>query len=80
MILILSVSSLSQQLFLNIYVDDTSANKALVVGNVDDVFGLPFLNASDQIHRITASFIVLRFSPEERRFRLEIELPGQRPF
>ena len=36
MIFILSSSCLAGQLFLNIYVDDTSANKALVVGNVDD--------------------------------------------
>ena len=51
LILILSFSGQAQQLFLNVYVDDTSANKALVVGNVDDVSGLPFLNASDQIHQ-----------------------------
>ena len=51
MILILSSSGQAQQLFLNVYVDDTSANKALVVGNVDDVSGLSFLNASDQIHQ-----------------------------
>ena len=51
LILILSFSGQAQQLFLNVYVDDTSANKALVVGNVDDVLGLPFLNASDQIHQ-----------------------------
>jgi hypothetical protein len=51
MILILSSSCLAGQLFLNIYVDDTSANKALVVGNVDDPSGLPFLNTSDQIHQ-----------------------------
>ena len=51
MIIILSVSGQAQQLFLNVYVDDTSANKALVVGNVDDLTGLPFLNASDQIHQ-----------------------------
>ncbi len=51
MIIILSFSGQAQQLFLNVYVDDTSANKALVVGNVDDISGLPFLNASDQIHQ-----------------------------
>ncbi len=51
LILFISFSGQAQQLFLNVYVDDTSANKALVVGNVDDVFGLPFLNASDQIHQ-----------------------------
>lgn len=51
MILILSFSGQAQQLFLNVYVDDTSANKALVVGNVDNVLGLPFLNASNQIHQ-----------------------------
>jgi hypothetical protein len=51
MMLILSSSGQAQQLFLNVYVDDTSANKALVVGNIDDLTGLPFLNASDQIHQ-----------------------------
>lgn len=50
MILILSSSGQAGQLFLNVYVDDTLANKALVVGNVDDLSGLPFLNKSDQIH------------------------------
>lgn len=50
MVLILSSSGLAGQLFLNVYVDDTRANKALVVGNVDDLSCLPFLNTSDQIH------------------------------
>lgn len=50
-IIVLSSNGLAGQLFLNVYVDDTSANKALVVGNVDDPSGLLFLNTSDQIHR-----------------------------
>lgn len=50
MIFILSSSGQARQLFLNVYVDDTSANKALVVGNVDDLSGLPFQNTSGQIH------------------------------
>jgi hypothetical protein len=50
-IIVLSSNGLAGQLFLNVYVDDTIANKALVVGNVDDPSGLPFLNTSDQIHR-----------------------------
>ena len=50
MILILSSSGLAGQLFLNVYVDDTSANKALIVGNVDDISCLLFLNTSGQIH------------------------------
>ncbi|MDD1751250.1 MAG: hypothetical protein LUO89_15410 [Methanothrix sp.] len=37
------------QLFLNVYVDDTPG-KALVVGNVDDITGLSFLNTSDKIY------------------------------
>ncbi len=40
----------SGQLFLNVYVDDTSSGKALVVGNVDDISGLAFLSASDKIY------------------------------
>ena len=51
MFLFLSFSCQAQQLFLNVYVDDTSSNRALVVGNVDHISGLPFLNASDQIHQ-----------------------------
>ncbi len=50
MILVLLSSGQARQLFLNVYVDDTSSNKALVVGNVDDISCLPFLKASDQIH------------------------------
>ncbi|MCK9567268.1 MAG: hypothetical protein WA137_11120 [Methanothrix sp.] len=37
------------QLFLNVYVDGTPG-KALVVGNVDDISGLAFLNTSDKIY------------------------------
>lgn len=38
------------QLFLNVYVDDTASEKALVVGNVEDISGLAFLNASEKIY------------------------------
>lgn len=38
------------QIFLNVYVDDTPSGKALVVGNVDDISGLAFLNDSDKIY------------------------------
>lgn len=48
MILILSSTGRARQLFLNVYVDDTSANKALVVGNVDDLTCLLFLNMDVQ--------------------------------
>ncbi|MDM7940738.1 MAG: hypothetical protein QUS07_10430 [Methanothrix sp.] len=37
-----------KQLFLNVYVDDTSNKKTLIVGNVDDVSGLPFMNSSSE--------------------------------
>ncbi len=40
----------ARQLFLNIYVTDTNMKKALVVGDVDDPEGLPFLNSSDHIY------------------------------
>ena len=39
----------SGQLFLNVYVDGTPG-KALVVGNVDDISGLAFLNTTDKIY------------------------------
>jgi hypothetical protein len=39
----------SGQLFLNVYVDGTPG-KALVVGNVDDISGLAFLDTSDKIY------------------------------
>jgi hypothetical protein len=39
-----------RQIFLNVYVDDTASGKALVVGNVDDISGLAFLNDSDKIY------------------------------
>ena len=38
------------QLFLNVYVDDTASKKALVVGSVDSISGLTFLNASEKIY------------------------------
>jgi hypothetical protein len=40
----------SGQLFLNVYVDGTPG-KALVVGNVDDISGLAFLNTADKIYK-----------------------------
>jgi hypothetical protein len=39
-----------RQLFLNVYVDDITSEKALVVGNVDDISGLAFLNDSEKIY------------------------------
>ena len=39
----------SGQLFLNVYVDGTPG-KALVVGNVDDISGLAFLNTANKIY------------------------------
>ena len=49
--LLLSPAALGQgrQLFLNVYVDGTPG-KALVVGNVDDISGLAFLNDSEKIY------------------------------
>jgi hypothetical protein len=44
-----AASGESRQLFLNVYVDGTPG-KALVVGNVDDISGLAFLNTSDKIY------------------------------
>ena len=44
-----AASGESGQLFLNVYVDGTPG-KALVVGNVDDITGLAFLNTSDKIY------------------------------
>jgi hypothetical protein len=52
MILVLLSSGRARQLFLNVYVDDTSSNKTLIVGNVDDLSGLPFLKVSDLTSRI----------------------------
>jgi hypothetical protein len=51
LLLLFALSSLGEgrQLFLNVYVDDTPG-KALVVGNVDDISGLAFLNSSDKIY------------------------------
>jgi len=37
-----------QTAILNVYVDDTSNKKTLIVGNVDDVSGLPFMNSSSE--------------------------------
>ncbi|VVB70134.1 Uncharacterised protein [uncultured archaeon] len=45
-----AASGQSGQLFLNVYVDDSSARKALVVGNMDDPSGLAFLNSSEHIY------------------------------
>lgn len=54
LILVVALSALSaveaRDLFLNIYVDDTRSGTALVVGNVDDPSGLPFLNSSQHIY------------------------------
>jgi hypothetical protein len=51
LLLLFTSTALGQggQLFLNVYVDG-SPGKALVVGNVDDVSGLAFLNTSDKIY------------------------------
>ncbi len=51
LLLLLSPAALSQggQLFLNVYVDGTPG-KALVVGNVDDISGLTFLNTPGKIY------------------------------
>lgn len=50
MLLIICSASMGEgkQLFLNVYVDDTSEKKALIVGNVDDISGLPFMNSSSE--------------------------------
>jgi hypothetical protein len=45
-----AASGEGRQLFLNVYVDDTASEKALVVGNVEDISGLAFLNASEKIY------------------------------
>ena len=52
LLLLFSSAALGEggQLFLNVYVDDTASGKALVVGNVDDISGLAFLNTSDKIY------------------------------
>lgn len=52
LLILLSSAALGQggQLFLNVYVDDTASGKALVVGHVDDITGLAFLNDSDKIY------------------------------
>ncbi len=49
--LLISPAALGQggQLFLNVYVDGTPG-KALVVGNVDDISGLSFLDTPDKIY------------------------------
>ncbi len=44
-----AASGESMQLFLNVYVDGTPG-KALVVGNVDDISGLAFLNTPGKIY------------------------------
>ena len=51
LLLLFSPAALGQggQLFLNVYVDGTPG-KALVVGNVDDISGLAFLNTTDKIY------------------------------
>jgi len=51
LLLLISPVALSQggQLFLNVYVNGTPG-KALVVGNVDDISGLAFLNTPDKIY------------------------------
>jgi hypothetical protein len=51
LLLLLSPAALSLggQLFLNVYVDGTPG-KALVVGNVDDISGLAFLNTPGKIY------------------------------
>lgn len=51
LLLLLSLAALGQggQFFLNVYVDGTPG-KALVVGNVDDISGLTFLNTPDKIY------------------------------
>jgi len=51
LLLLFSLTALGDggQLFLNVYVDGTPG-KALVVGNVDDISGLAFLNTSDKIY------------------------------
>lgn len=51
LLLLISPTALSQggQLFLNVYVNGTPG-KALVVGNVDDISGLAFLNTPDKIY------------------------------
>jgi len=51
LILLFSPAALGQgrQLFLNIYVDDTPG-EALVVGNVNNISGLAFLNTTDKIY------------------------------
>ena len=51
LLLLISPAALGQggQLFLNVYVDGTPG-KALVVGNVDDISGLAFLNTTDKIY------------------------------
>jgi hypothetical protein len=51
LLLLISPTALSEggQLFLNVYVNGTPG-KALVVGNVDDISGLAFLNTPDKIY------------------------------
>lgn len=51
LLLLLSSAAICEggQLFLNVYVDGTPG-KALVVGNVDDISGLAFLDNSDKIY------------------------------
>jgi hypothetical protein len=52
LLLLFSSAALGEggQFFLNVYVDDTASGKALVVGNVEDISGLAFLNDSDKIY------------------------------
>lgn len=51
LLLLVSPAAFGQggQLFLNVYVDG-SPGKVLVVGNVDDISGLPFLDTPDKIY------------------------------
>jgi hypothetical protein len=51
LLLVLSCAASGQggQLFLNVYLDDASSQKVLVVGSVDDPSGLSFLDSSRKI-------------------------------
>jgi len=60
LLLLFSPAALGQggQLFLNIYVDDTPG-KALVVGNVNNISGLAFLNTTDKIYEDNGQLCVV---------------------
>ncbi|MCX6669285.1 MAG: hypothetical protein NTV25_05700 [Methanothrix sp.] len=69
----------ARQLFLNVYVDNTNTKQVLVVGNVDDPVGLPFLNSSEHIYEENGQLYAVTDSlleKEDRGWRLKLPLSG----